>query len=235
MLVNSFPNENGVLVALPPAVRDRLRPSLKRARLEAGSTRYDISSTSDHAKFITSGIVSLFAAAESGAVIEIGTIGREGVAGLSVITKISGIKFWARVQISGEALQIDARALQNIIRQESAFYILLFKYMHTLSGQIALTGACNRFHKAEQRLARWLLTTRDRVSSDSMALTHGGMGQMLRVSRSRVSLAVRALQKKGLLHYLHNYVRILNREGLEDASCGCHRAFRRAIDWILPP
>jgi len=177
----------------------------------------------------------LFAAAESGAVIEIGTIGREGVAGLSVITKINGIKLWVRVQISGEALQIDARTLQNIIRQESAFHILLFKYMHTLSGQIAVTGACNRFHKAEQRLARWLLTARDRVSSDSMALTQGDMGLMLGISRSRVSSAVRSLQKKGLIHYLHGHVSILNREGLEDASCGCHRAIRRAIGWILPP
>jgi CRP-like cAMP-binding protein len=212
MLVNSLPNENRVLVALPPSVRDRLRPSLKRVRLEAGSTLYDISSTSDHAWFITSGIVSLFAAAESGAVIEIATIGREG-----------------------EALQIDARTLQNVIRRESAFHILLFKYMHTLSGQIAVTGACNRFHKAEQRLARWLLTARDRVSSDSMALTHVEIGQMLGVSRSRVSLVVGALQKKGLIHYLRGHVSILNREGLEDAACGCHRAIRRAIGWILPP
>jgi CRP-like cAMP-binding protein len=235
MLVNSLPNENGVLVALPPSVRDRLRPSLKRVRLEAGSTLYDISSTSDHAWFITSGIVSLLAAAESGAVIEIATIGREGVAGLSVITKINEIKLWPRVQISGEALQIDARTLQNIIRRESAFYILLFKYMHTLSEQIAVTGVCNRFHKAEQRLARWLLTARDRVSSDSMALTQGDMGQMLGVSRSRVSSAVRSLQKKGLIQYLRGHVSILNREGLEDASCGCHRAIRRAIGWILPP
>src|SRR6266540_1264105 len=200
MLVNSLPNENGVLVALPPSVRDRLRPSLKSVRLVTGSTLYDISSTSDHAWFIT-----------------------------------SGIKLWVRVQISGEALQIDARTLQNIIRQESAFHILLFKYMHTLSGQIAVTGACNRFHKAEQRLARWLLTARDRVSSDSMALTQGDMGLMLGISRSRVSSAVRSLQKKGLIHYLHGHVSILNREGLEDASCGCHRAIRRAIGWILPP
>jgi CRP-like cAMP-binding protein len=179
--------------------------------------------------------MTAFAAAESGGVIEIATIGREGVAGLSVITKINGIKLWARVQISGEALQIDARTLQNIIRQESEFHILLFKYMHTLSEQIAVTGACNRFHKAEQRLARWLLTARDRVSSDSMALTHGDMGQMLGVSRSRVSLVVRTLQKKGLIHYLHGQVRILNREGLEDAACGCHRAISRVIGWILPP
>ena len=107
--------------------------------------------------------------------------------------------------------------------------------MHTLSEQIAVTGACNRFHKAEQRLARWLLTAQDRVSSDSMALTHVEIGQMLGVSRSRVSLVVGALQKKGLIHYLRGHVSILNREGLEDAACGCHRAIRRAIGWILPP
>jgi len=68
-----------------------------------------------------------------------------------------------------------------------------------------------------------------------MALTQSDLGQILGVSSSRVSLAVRALQKKGLIHYLHSHVRILNREGLEDADCGCHRAISRAIGWILPP
>src|SRR5262245_61378257 len=89
MLVNSLPNENGVLVALPPSVRYCLRPSHKRVRLEAGSTLYDINSTSDYTWFIESGIVSLFTAAESGGVIKIATIGREGIAGLLVITKIN--------------------------------------------------------------------------------------------------------------------------------------------------
>ena len=235
MLVNSLPNENGVLVALPPSVRDRLRPSLKRVRLEAGSTLYDISSTYDHTWFITSGIVSLLTAPEASGVIEVAAIGQEGMVGFSGITKRNGMKLRAYVRISGEALQIDAEALQNMIEQESAFFGVLFDYTYTLSAQIAVTATCNRFHKAEQRLARWLLTARDRVSSDSMALTHGDMGQMLGVSRSRVSLAVRSLQKKGLIHYLHGHVSILNREGLEDAACGCHRAISRAIGWILPP
>jgi CRP-like cAMP-binding protein len=139
------------------------------------------------------------------------------------------------VRISGEALQIDAEILQNMISQEGAFLGLLFDYTNTLSVQMALTSACNRFHTAEQRLARWLLTARDRVSSDSMTLTQSDMGQTLGVSSSCVSLAVRSLQKKGLIHYLHGHVSVLNREGLEDASCGCHRAFRRVIGWILPP
>jgi CRP-like cAMP-binding protein len=235
MLVNSLPNENGLLVALPPAVRDRLRPSLKRVRLEAGSTLYDISSTFEHTWFITSGIVSLLTAPEAGGVIEVAAVGREGMVGFSGITKRNGMKLRAYMRISGEALQIDAKTLQNMIEQESAFLGLLFDNTYTLSAQIAVTAACNRFHKAEQRLARWLLTARDHVSSDSMALTQGDMGQMLGISRSRVSSVVRSLQKKELIHYLHDHVSILNREGLEDASCGCHRAIRRAIGWILPP
>jgi CRP-like cAMP-binding protein len=235
MLVNSLPNENGVLVALLPSIRDRLRPNLIRVRLEAGSTLYDISSTPDHAWFITSGIVSLLTTLEADGLIEVTAVGREGMVGFSGITKRNGIKLQAYVRISGEALQIDAKPLQNMIEQESAFWGLLFDYTNALSEQIALTGACNRFHKAEQRLARWLLTARDRVSSDSMALTHGDMWQMLGVSRSRVSLAVRELQKKGLIHYLPGHVSIMNREGLEDAACGCYRAISRAIGWIHPP
>ena len=235
MLVNSLPNKNGLLVALPPSVRERLRPSLKKVRLEAGSTLYDISSTFDHTWFITSGIVSLLTTPEAGGVIEAAAIGREGMVGFSGITKRNEIKLRAYVRISGEALQIDAKTLQNMIEQESAFLGLLFDYTYTLSAQFAVTATCNRFHKAEQRLARWLLTARDRVSSDSMALTHGDMGLMLGISRNRVSSAVRSLQKKGLIHYLPGHVSILNREGLEDASCGCHRAIRRAIGWILPP
>ncbi|HEX5085598.1 MAG TPA: Crp/Fnr family transcriptional regulator [Blastocatellia bacterium] len=235
MLVNSLPNKNGLLVALPPAVHDRLRPGLRRVRLEAGSTLYDISSTSDHTWFITSGIVSLLTAPEVGGVIEVATIGREGMVGFSGITKRNGIKLRAYVRVSGEALRIEAKTLQNMIEQESGFLELLFDYTNTLIAQMAVTGACNRFHKAEQRLARWLLTARDQVSSDSMALTQDDMRQMLGVSRSRIGLAVRALQKKGLIHYLRSHVRILNLERLEDAACGCNRAISRAIGWILPP
>jgi CRP-like cAMP-binding protein len=235
MFVKSLPNENGLLAALPPPVFARLTPGLKRVRLEAGSTLYYIGSSSDHAWFITSGIVSLLTTTEAGDIIEAAAVGREGVVGLSGGAKRNGMALWARAQISGEALQIDAKTLQSMFEQESVFYKLLFEYMHTLSEQIALTVVCNQFHKTEQRLARWLLTTRDRISSDSMALTHDIMGQMLGVSRSRVSLAAGALQRKGLIHYLRGHINILNRGGLEDATCECYQTIRRAIGRFLPP
>lgn len=133
MLLNLTPNENGVLVALPPNVRMLLTPSLKKVCLEAGDTLYDIDSISDRTWFITSGIVSLLTTTEAGEIIEAAAVGREGAVGLSGVTKRNGMAFSAQVQISGEALQINAKTLQIMLDQESAFYKLLFEYTHTLS------------------------------------------------------------------------------------------------------
>jgi CRP-like cAMP-binding protein len=224
-----------VLAALTPDAYARLTPNLKRVGIEAGDILFDISSASNHAWFITSGIVSLFTTTEAGCIIEAAAIGREGMVGLSGITKGNGMAFWAQVQISGEALQIGARTLQNMLEQESAYYKLLFEYTYTLSKQIALTVTCDWFHTPEQRLARWLLMAQDRISSDSIILTHDNMAQMFGVSRSRVSLAAEALQKKGLIHYLRGHINILNRGGLEDATCECYQAISRAIGCFLPP
>jgi CRP-like cAMP-binding protein len=203
--------------------------------MEAGTTLYDIGSPSDHAWFITSGIVSLLTTTEAGDIIEAAAVGREGVVGLSGVAKRNGMAFWAQTQISGEALQIGARTLQDALGWERVFYEMLFKYAHTLSEQIVLTIVCNWFHTAEQRLARWLLTAQDRISSDSRVLTHDIVGQALGVSRSRVSLAAGALQRKGLIHYLRGHINIVNRRGLEDAACERYRTISRVIGCFLPP
>jgi len=235
MLVKPLPNENWVLAALTPAVYARLTPNLKRVRLEAGSTLYDIDSTSDHAWFITSGIVSLLTTTEAGDIIEAAAVGREGIVGLSGITRRNGMAYCAQVQITGDAMQISAKALHIMLEPESAFYKPLFEYTHALSEQIGLTFVCNRFHATEQRLARWLLMAQDRVCSDSMVLTHDDMGQLLGISRSCVSLAAGALQRRGLIHYVRGHVSILNRRGLEDVVCKCYEAISRTIGCFLPP
>jgi CRP-like cAMP-binding protein len=232
-MLKPIAQENGVLSALTPAVYARLAPNLRKVQLEAGSALYDIGAPSEHTWFITSGIVSLLTTTESSEIIEAAAVGREGVVGLSGITKGNGMAFWAHVQISGEALQIDTKTLQSMLQQESAFYKLLFEYTHTLSEQIALTLTCDWFHTAEQRLARWLLMAQDRVSSDSMVLTHDSMGQMLGVSRSRVSLAAGRLQQKGLIHYLRGHIKMPDRKGLEKAACECYQAISRTIGCFL--
>src|SRR5262245_6222067 len=235
MLLKSCPNENGVLSALPPSVYDQLKPKLKRVRLEAGSTLYDLSSASEYTWFITNGLVSLLTYLESGDIIEAAAVGREGVVGLSGITNRNGMALWAQVQISGEALQIPSKILQDMLREEIAFLRLLFEYTHSLSEQIALTTACNQFHSTEQRLARWLLLAQDRDSANSIVLTHDNMGQMLGVSRGHLSRSAGALQRKGLIYYMRGRISILNRRGLEDSACECYQAISRAIGYFLTP
>ena len=105
--------------------------------------------------------------------------------------------FKAKVQISGEALQVNAKALRALMGQGSALYELILDYTMSLSVQIAQATICNQFHTTEQRLARWLLTADDRVPTGELILTHDNMAQLLGVSRSRISIAAGALQKRG--------------------------------------
>jgi len=235
MILSMCPNENGVLSALSPSVYERLMPKMKRVRLEAGSTLYDLGSASEYTWFITKGLVSLFTNLDSGDVVEVAAVGREGIVGLSGITSKNGIPRWSQVQIFGEAFQISSKIMQDILKVEIAFYKPLFEYTHSLSGQIALTVACNQFHNTEQRLARWLLLAQDRISANSIILTHDSMGQILGISRGYVSLAAGALQKNGLILYSRGHINILNRKGLEDAACECYQMIRGVIGSFLTP
>lgn len=215
-------DENGLLAVLPPAVYQRLAPGLKRVRLDAGDILYDAGDAVDHTWFVTSGIISLLSVTEDGDTIEAAMIGREGVIGFPGITRRNGTAFRAQVQVAGEALRIKAKSLQAIIKQGCEIYELLLDYTHTLSEQIAQAIVCNQFHTREQRLARWLLLANDRTLYDAFFLTHETVGQILGISRSGVSSAAGALQKKGLIRYARGRITILNREGLEASCCECY-------------
>jgi CRP-like cAMP-binding protein len=227
-------DDNRLLASLPSTVFTRMSPSLERVRLVAGNTLYEAGSTIDHAWFLTSGIVSLLAVAEDGGVIEVASIGREGLVGLPGIIGRNGATTRARVQISGEALRIQIKLLQAILKQVGGFYEPLFQYTYIFSEQILLTAACNQFHTAEQRLARWLLTAHDQVSANTLDLTHDSLSQVLGVSRSRVSLAAEELQRKGVIHYLRGRIHTVNREGLEDAACECYQSIRETLNGHSP-
>lgn len=227
-------DENGLLAALPSTIYERLKPNLTPVRLDAGSTLYDTGSRIELVWFITRGLVSLRTTTKDGGVIEAAAIGREGIVGLSGIARRNGTVYWAQVQISGKALQISASALRTAVGQGSVFYEFLFQYTYSLNEQISQEKVCSQFHTTEQRLARWLLTAYDRVSSDALVITHDNMAQTLGVSRSRISLAAGVLQRRGLIHYLRGHIRTLNRKGLEDASCECYRTISRAISYYPP-
>jgi CRP-like cAMP-binding protein len=208
-----------------------LAPSLKRVRLEAGSILYDVGASVDRAWFPTGGIVSLLSVTENGDTVEAAMIGHDGLIGFPGIVRRNGAAFRACVQVAGEALLCDAKALRAAIKQGNGLYDLLLDYAYCMSEQIAQCVVCTRFHPREQRLARWLLLAHDRTRSDAFTLTHDAFSQIFGLSRSGVSLAARALQKKGLIDYSRGHIAILNSEGLEDVCCECYRILSRAMNF----
>jgi CRP-like cAMP-binding protein len=123
------------------------------------------------------------------------------------------------------------------MREESArspaFKHALFRYAQYFLTQVTQTAACNARHPLEVRLARWLLMAHDRVGSDMMPLTHEFLSIMLGVQRPGVSIAAGALQKAGLIRYTHGRITVLDRAGLEGASCECYRIVKNELDRLF--
>ncbi len=230
-----FISPNELLTALPPVIYERLAPHLQRVRLEAGSVLFDVGDPIEYTWFITGGIVSLLGVTKDGDSVELAMAGRDSVIGFPKIARKNKASFRAQVQIAGEALRVNARVLQEALKQESQIYIPLLDHTHTLSEQIAQAAVCNQFHTTDQRLARWLLLARDRTRNGAINITHDAMAQILGVSRSGVSLAAGLLQMKGLIRYARGRITLLNPKGLEVSSCECYRILSRTINSLLPP
>ena len=153
-------------------------------------------------------------------------VGREGVVGMSAAVGMNVSLFRAVVQGAGSAMRMPAASLQKEFGASGALHGGLFRFNQSLMGQIAQTAACNRFHKAEMRLARWLLVTRDRLRSDTFRLTHQFLSLMIGVRRVGVTNAAGSLARRKLISYSRGNVQILNSKGLQAASCECYEVVK---------
>ena len=129
------------------------------------------------------------------------------------------------VQITGDGFRVEVGALQNSLESAPHLQLILSRYAAVRGMQVAQTAACNRLHGIEQRLARWLLMTQDRVDSGSLPITHDFLATMLGTDRPTVSLAAGVLQKKKLIEYTRGAVKIVNRKKLEDSACECYAGY----------
>lgn len=123
-------------------------------------------------------------------------------------------------------MQMKASVLRQHIKDNRPLSDLLRRYTHSWLTQISQGAVCNRFHRVEERLARWLLMTHDRLRSDEFRLTQDFLSDMLGVRREGVVRAARLLQQKKLIHYVRGHLKVLNRAGLETASCQCYTLMR---------
>ena len=212
---------------------DALRPHLKEVPLNFRDRLYEAGEPLDHVWFPNSGVVSMVTELVDGNPVELATVGPEGMVGVALILGSDRMEHVAFNQIAGDALRMDAAQFRSSLEQCPALHRLLLRYTAALMQQISQGAACNRMHSVEERCARWLLMTHDRVYKSKFSLTQEFLGQMLGVRRPTVSLAAGMLQKAGLIHYVRGEITICDREGLERVACECYEVIRREFERLV--
>jgi CRP-like cAMP-binding protein len=217
---------NRLLAALPPGDFALLAPSLRPVELALRQVLHAPDEPIAAVHFPEAGMVSMIAALEDGAFQEVGLIGREGVVGLAVVLGADSTPLEALVQAPGPALRVPAADLRAAFERSPALRAALLAFMQAFHLQVTRTAACNGRHALEERLARWLLMAHDRADGDRFPMTQEFMAMMLGVRRAGVSVASGILRQAGVIGYARGCVTVLERAGLEGASCGCYRATR---------
>lgn len=226
---------NRLLAVLPREELDRLRPMLESVTLEVPDTIYEANRPLGHVWFPHVGVVSLLNEMPDSRAVEFATVGNEGMVGVQYLLGSATMPSRAFVQIPGAASRMDVATFKDALGAAPALHALLLRYTLALMNQIAQSAACNRAHSIEERCARWLLLTHDRVNGDKhFPLTQEFLGQMLGVRRASVSVAEAILQRAGLIRCTRGTVTVLDREGLEAAACPCYGIIRGEFARLLP-
>ena len=224
------PVNNLILAALPGEEFDRLSEHLEVFELKLGNILQMPEDRVEYVYFPTDGIVSLLAMLEGGETVETAVVGREGMVGISVVLGGDMTTNQALVQGHGSSLRIKAKSLKPFLKNGGLLNDLSLRYIHAVLAQISQTAACNRVHSLNERLARWLLLTHDRLGRDTLDLTHEFLARMLGTRRAGVSVAASALREAGLIDYSRGQIVVLKRKGLEEASCECYAVVKAEFD-----
>jgi CRP-like cAMP-binding protein len=227
------PVENKLLATLSRRERDRLLPNLEPVSLRFEEILYEPDEPIRHVYFPTSGMISLLVVLEDGLVAQVGRVSNEGMVGLPVYLGVPTSHTRALVELPGEALRMKAQVFRQELRRAAALSGLLLRYTQALIRHSERLTACATWHTVEQRLCRWLLIAHDRVQSDQFEITQEFLSQMLGAHRQSITLAASNLQKAGLIRYSRGKLTILDRQGLEAASCECYRAVKQIFDGLL--
>ena len=220
------PVSNRVLLSVSDMEYHAIRPHLEFLSMPPRLSLYEPNDPLEFVYFPNAGMVSLVIETEDGRTVEVGEVGKDGIAGVPGAVGMRRCQVREVVQIAGDGFRVRVDALQKVLRSSPQLQQILTRYAVSQGLQIAQTAACNRLHNIEQRFARWLLITQDRVDSPTFAITHDFLATMLGTDRPTVSIAAGMLQKKGAIKWTRRSVQILSRAKLEKCACECYGAMQ---------
>src|SRR6185503_8115214 len=218
-----FPVRNQILAGLPRDKYPHLFSNLRLMSLKPQEVLYDMEDNFRCAYFMNYGVASFISFDGEGDSIEVGSVGSEGMIGIPIVLRETRTPYRVIVQVEGEALVVSSDVLRYEFDREGELRERLLRYTHALSTYMSQLGVCNHFHTVEKRLCRWLLLTSDRLRSNNFELTHESLSEVLGTGRSGVTMAAIKIQRSGLIRYQRGKITILNRTGMETATCDCYR------------
>ncbi len=224
---------NRLLLAMDATDLSFLRANLEEAHYVSGSILIEPHQKTEYVYFPYNCVVSIINTVSGGSTVEVGTIGNEGMAGLQIFLDADAVPSRTLVQVAGEMARLRADKFRELADRSAGCRKFLNRYTLAFLAQVSQTATCNRAHTIDERCARWLLMTHDRVTSDTFNLTHEFLAFMLGVRRAGVTVAAGILQKAGLITYKRGNITVLDRKGLEEASCDCYQIVRTEFERLL--
>jgi CRP-like cAMP-binding protein len=233
--IERYSGSNRLLNALEVSSRKRIIPHLEPIKLTLGAIVCDAGGLLKHAYFPQGNVLSLLTVLENGSAIETANIGREGAFGLfaAMYSRVSFNR--CLVQLEGDMVRCPIKLLQSEFTSSEHVRDLFVSYSETLLSQVQQTVACNAMHTTEEKMCRWLLMMHDRAEGEALPYTHEFLSHMLGANRKSVTLAAQSMQTAGLISYRRGKIQILNRRGLEKASCECYAIVKERFDAFLKP
>jgi CRP-like cAMP-binding protein len=223
-------SQNHLLASLPPAEFRRIAPHLLPYSTKAGEELHQRTGSSPYVYFPINSVSSLVATLADGSMVEVATVGNEGMVGLPLFVESESVSIQAFTHVAGNGLKMARSVLRAELKREGALCHRLYLYTEALLLFIAQSCACNKVHSQRQRSARWLLLIHDRVGDHTFSLTQEFLAQMLGVRRATGTIAAGDLRAKKLIAYRKGIIQILNRKGLEALACECYKSVAQEFE-----
>jgi CRP-like cAMP-binding protein len=232
-ILNAHRTANQLLAGLPDSDYEKLLPHLEFISLSQHQVLGDVGESLEYAYFPVEAVISLLSVMEDGSMVEAVVVGNEGMVGIPIALGTNVATVQAVVQISGLAMRMRAEQFKAEFDRGGALKDAVLQHIQVVFIHVTRLAACNRLHRLENRLARWLLTFQDRMESNELPLTQEFIAHMLGTRRAGVTMAINNLRKEGILQCNRGHITVLDRSRLEAASCECYRRINLETQQIL--